>query len=181
MKKLANLDNGLDNYFVRIHPMKRRVAVILWQLPPMLQKDLPRLEDFLAQLRPYRYRHAIEFRHPSWYDDETFALLRKRNATHVALSALNMPQIRVATADIVYVRFHGLEAGFAHDYTRTELKPWANFCQEQAEQGRTVYAYFNNDINVRAPQNAKMLMEMTKPFSIFPAAEFKIPEKSRGA
>jgi uncharacterized protein YecE (DUF72 family) len=179
MKKLANLDKGLDNYFIRIHPMKRRVAVILWQLPPMLQKDLPRLDNFLKQLRPYRYRHAVEFRHPSWYDDETFALLRQHKAAHVALSTLNMPQIRIATADIVYIRFHGLESGFAHDYTRAELKPWANFCLQQAEAGHTVYAYFNNDVNVRAPQNAKMLMEMTKPHSIFPTTKFKLPTRSR--
>jgi uncharacterized protein YecE (DUF72 family) len=160
MKKLANLDDGLDNYFIRIHPMKARVGIILWQLPPMLQKDLPRLDDFLAQVRQYRYRHAVEFRHTSWYDDETFALLKKHRAAHVALSTLNMPRILVATADIVYVRFHGLEGGFAHDYTRAELEPWARFCREQAEAGRTVYVYFNNDVNVRAPENAKALMEM---------------------
>lgn len=161
MKKLANLDGGLDNYFVRIHPMKRRVGAILWQLPPMLQKDLPRLDAFLKALRPYRYRHAVEFRHGSWYEDqETFAVLRKHNAAHVALSTLNMPRNMTVTADFVYIRFHGLEGGFAHDYTGEELKPWAKFCREQATEGRTVFAYFNNDVNVRAPENAKALMEM---------------------
>jgi uncharacterized protein YecE (DUF72 family) len=185
MKKLANLDepvkrprypnakipkgNGLDIYFNRVKPMKARTGVILWQLPPMLQIDLPRLDDFLHQLKPYKYRNAVEFRHASWYEsDKTFDLLRKHKAAHVALSTLNMPQIRIATADIVYIRFHGLEGGFAHDYTRAELEPWAKFCREQAEQGRTVYAYFNNDVNVRAPQNAKMLMQMVGEFCVEP-------------
>jgi uncharacterized protein YecE (DUF72 family) len=192
MKKLANLDepvkrprfgrakipkgNGLDIYFDRIKGVKARTGVILWQLPPMLQINLPRLEGFLRQLKKYRYRHAVEFRHASWYEDKTFDLLRKYNVAHVALSTLNMPQLRIATADIVYVRFHGLEGGFAHDYTRAELEPWAKFCREQAEAGGTVFAYFNNDVNVRAPQNAKMLMQMVGDHSVDPEErEIKIP------
>jgi uncharacterized protein YecE (DUF72 family) len=194
MKKLANLDepvkrprypkskiargNGLDIYFDRIKPMKARTGVILWQLPPMLQIDLPRLDDFLEQLKPYGYRHAVEFRHASWYGDKTFDLLRKHKAAHVALSTLSMPQIRIATADVVYIRFHGLEGGFAHDYTRAELEPWAKFCREQAAAGRRVYAYFNNDVNVRAPQNAKMLMQMTGEFAVEPE-EREIPAGPR--
>jgi uncharacterized protein YecE (DUF72 family) len=167
MKKLANLDGALDKYFDRIKPMKSRVAIILWQLPPMLQLDLPRLDDFLAQLKPYRYRHAVEFRHPSWYQSEkTFEALRKHNVAHAALSTLNMPQNLTVTADQVYVRFHGLEGGFAHDYTGKELKPWANFCRKNAEAGRTVFAYFNNDVNVRAPENAKTLMQMIGPLAV---------------
>jgi uncharacterized protein YecE (DUF72 family) len=165
MKKLANLDGALDKYFDRIKPMKRRVAIILWQLPPMLKLDLPRLDDFLARLKPYRYRHAVEFRHASWYEEKTFELLRKHRVAHATLSTLNMPQNLSVTSDQVYVRFHGLEGGFAHDYTRQELEPWARFCREQAAEGRTVFAYFNNDVNVRAPQNAKMLMEMVSPFA----------------
>jgi uncharacterized protein YecE (DUF72 family) len=166
MKKIANLDGALNKYFDRIKPMKRRVAIILWQLPPMLQLDLPRLDDFLAQLKPYRYRHAVEFRHPSWYTDKTFDLLRQHHTAHAALSTLNMPQLRLATSDQIYIRFHGLEGGFAHDYTRRELQPWTDFALQQSALGHTVFAYFNNDINVRAPQNAKMLMDMVGPAAI---------------
>ena len=162
MKKLANLGDGLDNYFQRIRPMKSSIGVILWQLPPMLQKDLPRLEAFLSDVRPYGYRHAVEFRHQSWYENnEAFDLLRRHKASHVSLSTLNMPMNLTVTSDLVYIRFHGLKGGFAHDYTREELAPWARFCSEQSREGRTVYAYFNNDVNVRAPENARMLMEMS--------------------
>ena len=71
-----------------------------------------------------------------------------------------MPINLSVTTDFVYVRFHGLEGGAAHDYTWKELQPWAEFIIEQASKRKRVYAYFNNDINVRAPENAKMLMEM---------------------
>jgi uncharacterized protein YecE (DUF72 family) len=71
-----------------------------------------------------------------------------------------MPMDLTVTSHFVYIRFHGLEGGAAHDYTRAELEPWADHIREQARAGKKVFAYFNNDINVRAPDNAKLLMEM---------------------
>lgn len=38
MKKLANLNGAVDLFFDRIAPLQERIAVILWQLPPMLKK-----------------------------------------------------------------------------------------------------------------------------------------------
>jgi len=159
MKKLVKLDGALDKFFDRIAPMKERVGVILWQLPPLLKRDASRIDNFLSGL-PTRHRHAVEFRHSSWYEDEIFTILRKHRAAHVALSSGRMPRNLSVTSDIVYIRFHGLEGGAAHDYTRDELKPWADYINEQAASGRTLYVYFNNDINVRAPDNARTLMEM---------------------
>jgi uncharacterized protein YecE (DUF72 family) len=179
MKKLANLDGAIDIYFDRIAPLQERTAIILWQLPPMLKKDLPRLDDFLALL-PKNYRHAVEFRHASWYEDDTFDLLNRYKISHVALSSGGMPMNLTVTSDIIYIRFHGLEGGAAHDYTRQELQPWADYICEQAEKRRTLYIYFNNDINVRAPDNAKMLMEMIGEHAIYPrhAGRFSLLQKS---
>ncbi|HTG45106.1 MAG TPA: DUF72 domain-containing protein [Verrucomicrobiae bacterium] len=167
MKKLVNLDGALDKFFDRILPMKERTGIILWQLPGMLRKDAVRLDEFLAKV-PKNYRHAFEFRHPSWYDSEIFEILQRHKAAHVALSSGGMPMNLSVTTDIVYVRFHGLAGGAAHDYTRAELRPWAKFIREQAVLGRRLYVYFNNDINVRAPENAKMLMEMVGEHCVYP-------------
>jgi uncharacterized protein YecE (DUF72 family) len=144
--------------------------VILWQLPPFMQKDPARLESFLRQL-PESYKYAVEFRHPSWLDKEAFDLLRKYRATHVSLSSMRMPMDLTVTADLVYIRFHGLADGFAHNYTREELEPWARHIRSQARAGKTVYAYFNNDANVRAPKNAKMLMRMVGTSAVTAFAE----------
>ena len=67
-----------------------------------------------------------------------------------------------------YIRFHGLKDGARHDYTRAELNPWAKFIRKQAQAGRNVYAYFNNDLNVHAPDNAKALMQMAGKAAIQP-------------
>ncbi len=61
-----------------------------------------------------------------------------------------------------------VEGGAAHDYTIRELEPWAQFIRAQAEEGRTVYAYFNNDINTRAPDNALQLMAMVGAVTVQP-------------
>jgi uncharacterized protein YecE (DUF72 family) len=132
---------------------------LLWQLPPNFKPDLPRLEKFLNKL-PVKLSHAIEFRHPDWMTDETFALLRKYNAAFVSVSSMRMPLNFSVTADFIYIRFHGLSGGPRHDYTGQELEPWAKHIQEQAAVGRKVFVYFNNDLNVRAPKNAEMLTKM---------------------
>jgi uncharacterized protein YecE (DUF72 family) len=160
MKKLVQLGGGLNRFIRRIQPLREHLGPILWQLPPFLEKDVPRLERFLRQT-PAKLQHAVEFRHPSWYEDpEVFALLRRHQAAHVSLSSQGMPMKLEVTADFVYIRFHGLQGGAAHDYTRAELEPWAQHIREQSRRGRSVFAYFNNDLNVRAPGNARMLMEL---------------------
>jgi uncharacterized protein YecE (DUF72 family) len=158
--KISGASKGLRKYFSRLKGLEKRTGPVLWQLPPFLKKSPERLERFLKIL-PKNYCHAVEFRHPSWYEGkEVFALLRKYKAAHVNLSSLKMPMNLTVTADFVYIRFHGLEGGAYHDYTRAELEPWAAFICKQARAGRNVYAYFNNDLNVHAPDNAKALMEM---------------------
>ena len=170
MKKLKNLDGALDKYFDRIKPLKKHIGVVLWQLPPMLKLEVERLEDFL-NLLPKSYRHAVEFREQSWMTRETFELLRRYDVAHASLSSMRMPMDLTVTSDIVYIRFHGLQGGFAHNYTRAELEPWARHIRHQARGERKVFAYFNNDANVRAPTNAKLLMEMVGEEACEPFAE----------
>ncbi len=162
MKKLTNLGGGVNRFTRRMRPLKEHLGPILWQLPPSLKFDPDRLDCFLKKL-PKSLRHAVEFRHRSWYEDEdTFNILRRHDVAHVSLSSQSMPTDLTVTSDFIYIRFHGLEGGFAHDYSRAELDPWAEHIRKQSRAGNTVFAYFNNDMNVRAPMNAKMLMEMTQ-------------------
>jgi uncharacterized protein YecE (DUF72 family) len=74
-----------------------------------------------------------------------------------------MPMCLEMTADFVYVRFHGLEGGAAHNYSDRELRPWAKFLHKCAKEGVPGFVYFNNDMNTRAPLNALRLMELVGP------------------
>ena len=125
----------------------------------MLHKDSDRLNRFLRRL-PKKHRYAVEFRHPSWLDEEIFDVLRANRAAFVSVSSMAMPMNLIATTDFIYIRFHGLHGGSAHDYTAAELRPWAAHCHKCLARGLDVYAYFNNDVNTRAPENAKQLIAM---------------------
>jgi uncharacterized protein YecE (DUF72 family) len=159
IKRLNELDGLVTNFIRRIQPLEKKLGPLLWQLPPNFKPDLPRLERFLKKL-PTKLSQAIEFRHPDWLTDETFKLLRKYNAAFVSVSSMRMPQNFSVTANFIYIRFHGLSGGPRHDYTPDELEPWAKHVREQAKIGRKAFAYFNNDLNVRAPKNAEMLRTM---------------------
>ena len=159
MKKLKVDRKSIDIFFERTALLKEHLGPILWQLPPNLHHDPDRLDKFLTML-PKKFRYAVEFRHPSWIVEDTFEVLREHQAAHVQLSSMAMPMDLTTTADFIYIRFHGLQGGFAHDYTGAELKPWAEHCRAALEEGLSVYAYFNNDANTRAPGNAKTLRDM---------------------
>ncbi len=159
IKRLNNLQDSVNKFFRRIRPLGIKTGPFLWQLPPNFQKDLPRLAKFLRRL-PKDFSHAFEFRHRSWLDAETTSLLRDFNSALVWVSSMKMPEDFSTTADFAYIRFHGLAGGARHDYTADELLPWANRIKEQAAASRRVFAFFNNDLNVRAPKNAKLLLDL---------------------
>jgi len=167
IKRLGAIDDALKTYFQSVKALSKQTGAILWQLPPSMQKDAARLEDFLAKL-PRSYRHAIEFRYPSWLDDDVFDLLHRHQAACVWISSLRMPRDFTCTTDFVYARFHGLAGGVAHDYTKAELRPWAKALSAAAQSGKPSYAYFNNDGQTRAPFNAQTLMAMVAPYSVPP-------------
>ncbi len=168
MKRLTDTGRGLRKYFGRLTPLAEHTGPILWQLPPNFRKtdeNYGRLARFLQRL-PQRYRHAIEFRHPSWMDETTMSLLREHHAANVWISSLQMPQNYTTTTDFVYLRFHGLKDGAYHDYTDDELEPWAKQLARAAKAGREAFVYFNNDLNTRAPLNAQALMALLGPLAL---------------
>lgn len=157
--RLNNLGRAVGNFMRRIQPLREKMGPILWQLPPNFKPDFPRLEKFLKRL-PKKHSHAVEFRHPEWVAEATFELLRKYDIAFVWVSSMRMPLNFSVTADFVYGRFHGLSGGAHHDYTAEELEPWAEQIRACAAEGKSVFAYFNNDLNVRAPKNAETLLQL---------------------
>ena len=79
--------------------LKERPGLLLFQLPPNLKKDVPRLSEFLALL-PSQRRVALEFRHQTWFDEEVFGLLRDHRAVLCIAEADNDLEVPfVSTAD----------------------------------------------------------------------------------
>ncbi len=137
----------------RLGGLGATLDVVLWQLPPQLHVDPERLARFVGLL-PAGMRHAVEFRHPSWLTREVFAVLAGAGVAHVWVSSHAMPPDRTRTADFVYLRLHGLDGGWQHDYRDAELAPWVDAVAAAAADGLDGYVYFNNDGLARAPHNA---------------------------
>jgi uncharacterized protein YecE (DUF72 family) len=96
-----------------------KLGAVLFQLPPNLKKDVPRLEAFLKML-PEGHRAAFEFRNESWFDDEVYALLRQANAALVLSEREdNAPPPLVETAPWGYVRLR------LEHYSDDDLRHWA--------------------------------------------------------
>lgn len=132
--------------------LQSRLGALLFQLPPNLKKDAPRLDAFLALLPP-PHRAAFEFRHPSWFDDEVFALLHDHQAALCIAEAegdLSVPV--VATADWGYLRLR------RPDYGEADLQAWAQRVRQQGWQ--EAFVFFKHEEAGRGPQLAQWFLEL---------------------
>jgi uncharacterized protein YecE (DUF72 family) len=158
IKKLKDAAGPLERFLDIAGLLKSRLGPILYQLPPSLQKDLDLLEDFI-KLLPKRKTAVFEFRHESWYSDDTYNLLDK---TGVGFCIHDMPgkeSPRIVTGGVIYVRFHGTTGRYSGSYSKSQLQDWANWLKEQSKNVRSIYVYFNNDVQAHAIKNAKQLKE----------------------
>jgi uncharacterized protein YecE (DUF72 family) len=163
MKRLLQPAEPLERLFSRVEGLGRMIGPVLYQLPASLTIDLQRLDSFLQALprRPGTTRlHVVEFRDPSWYIAETFAILRRRRVALCLHDKLGSELREPFVGPFVYVRFHGTSGRYHGSYSRRQLERWAHVLAEQTQEGRRVFAYFNNDPEAVATANALTLREM---------------------
>jgi len=122
---------------------------VLFQLPPFMKKDLPRLDEFL-KLLPQGHHAAFEFRNDSWFADDVYDSLRRAGASlcHSERED-NAPPPLVETAPWGYVRLR-LET-----YSDQDLRQWSE--RLAATQWRQIFVYFMHEPT--APRYARTLME----------------------
>jgi len=158
VKRLRDLPAGLARLEERIAPLREadKLGPVLWQLPASFRRDDVRLAETLARLPDGR--HAFEFRHPSWFDDDVYALLREHRAALVVADRNGLPEAPwVDTAGWWYVRLHHGRAGRRGNYSPAELERWAERLRNRSGDA---YVYFNNDWEGFAPQNAATLRSL---------------------
>jgi uncharacterized protein YecE (DUF72 family) len=123
---------------------------VLFQLPPSMKKDLPRLRDFLVLL-PTAHQAAFEFRHDSWFCDEVYAALRERGAA-LCLNERedHAPPPLVETTDWGYLRLR------LEQYNEADLARWLE--RTAATRWSQAHAYFMHEPT--APAYAQTLMRL---------------------
>jgi len=146
--KSETVGEPLGYLYENIAALGAKRGPVLFQLPPNLKKDVPRLAGFL-QLLPNDHRAAFEFRNESWFSDDVYEALRTAGAA-LCLSERedNAPPPLVETAPWGYVRLR-LET-----YSDDELRAWAK--RLEATSWREIVVYFMHEPT--APAYAKALM-----------------------
>lgn len=171
--EMVKFDPGRFEHFLSLLPQDTGAA-----LERALQYQ-PRMEGkvSLAMDAQRPMRHAVEVRHESFRDERFIALLRRYNvALVVADTAGKWPYMEDVTADFMYLRLHGDEELYASGYGDAAIERWAEKIRawstggqpENAQtvspkpprrrKGRDIYCYFDNDIKVHAPYDAKRLI-----------------------
>jgi uncharacterized protein YecE (DUF72 family) len=151
-QRLKDAGDLVDYLFKAAGTLKERLGPILFQLPPFLRKDVPRLCDFLTLLSG-RGSAAFEFRHQSWFDDEVFAVLREHGVALCIAEAENDLEIPfVSTADWGYLRLR------RPDYGEAELKAWGE--RVRGQDWREVYVFFKHEEEGKGPEMARKFLEL---------------------
>ena len=157
IKRLADLEGRLARFYERIEPLVEspKLGPVLWQLPPTFKRDDERLASAL-ELLP-EGRHCFEFREPSWYADEVYALLREHGVALVIPDSQKYPfRTLELTADWTFLRFHHGSRGRRGNYSKSELEGLAQRIEAWRREV-DVYAYFNNDWEGFAVANGRWL------------------------
>jgi uncharacterized protein YecE (DUF72 family) len=162
-KKLADPLSAIRHERDRAKGLGKKLTAVVWQLPERFHKNMERIRGFVRALGHWRaVRHAIEFRHDSWFDEEVADCLRRHRIAVCQSDAADWPLWDAVTTDMVYVRLHGHDKTYVSSYSREELCRWASRTRKWLKWNFDVHVYFDNDARGAAPRNASELIRMVK-------------------
>ncbi len=153
--KLRDAPSWLSNHVERVEHLGEALGPNLIQLPPRWRRDAARLDEMLAAA-PTTIRWAVELRDRSWLHDEVFEVLRRHSAALCIHDLIECHPWEL-TAGWTYVRFHGPQArerSYEGRYGGRRLWRPAERLGEWLDGGFDVFAYFNNDVEAHAVQDA---------------------------
>lgn len=153
-QKLVESAETVAHYTKVLSVIADRLGPTLFQLPPFMRKDLPRLTDFLAVLPPGA-RAAFEFRHASWFSDDVFAALAQGGAALCIAESEDLATPVARTAGFGYLRLR------RQDYDDATLRTWAErIGSELAPHWSETYVFFKHEEEGRGPVLASRLGDL---------------------
>ncbi len=152
-RRLKECGEDLAALSAALTPVLRtnQFGLLLLQLPPNFKCDLERMKAFLTETRGSELRMAFEFRDPSWFTDETYALLSAHQAALCVAESDELITPRVRTAPFTCYRLR------RSNYSETELGERARWLTEDAQQGQ-VFAYFKHEETPEGALRARELL-----------------------
>ena len=152
-KRLKETDDETKYFLETATILGDQLGVVLFQLPPNMKKDLPRLETFLTLLPPSTPA-AFEFRHPTWFDDDVLDLLRSQNRPLVVSDTDDLPTTHIdKTADWGYLRLRRV------NYSEENLADWAT--RIRAQNWKETFVFFKHEDEGTGPKLAAQFLAIT--------------------
>jgi uncharacterized protein YecE (DUF72 family) len=151
-KRLKECEEPLQALSDAIERLGGKLGPILFQLPPNFKKDVPRLQAFLAA-KPRRWRAAFEFRHESWFADDTYDALRAAGAALCIADSEDLSTPLVATTKWGYLRLR------REDYVKADIRKWGN--RISAQPWDKAFVYFKHEDKAKGPAYASLLMSLS--------------------
>lgn len=162
--RLRNVDVILEKFLESINKLKHKLGIILIQMPPSFSYDQGSqvLKDFL-ELLPEENEFAIEFRHSSLFNEDTYKILEKHQ---VALAWSEVPMVKnpaVLTAKNLYLRLVGdrsikeSEFGKMQKNRDREISHWSGLIGERKDDIEKAYVYSNNHFQGFGPATANQM------------------------
>ena len=147
-KRLREAEEDVTEFLRRAAVLGGKLGVVLFQLPPYLKKDVPRLQDFIGGL-PRDRRVAFEFRNGSWQDNEVYETLRSHGAMLCVTDTDAGDTPFVATSDQGYLRLRRTH------YDEGDLSAWVE--RIAAQRLARTYVYFMHEDEALGTRFAKTL------------------------
>lgn len=154
--QLRDASDPVTDFCAIAKVLKGKVGALLFQLPPFLRKDLPRLEDFLHQL-PTQQRIAFEFRNPSWFSDDVLECLRRFDVALCLCDHADRETPFVATAGFGYLRLR------RPAYAEADLHALAQRIAAIGAGWSDAFVYFKHEAAGRGPEFARALTAILPP------------------
>jgi uncharacterized protein YecE (DUF72 family) len=115
-----------------------RMGLVLFQLAPNMKADVERLAEFLGEAKDLGLRMAFEFRHESWFAEETYRVLGQHQAALCVAESDELESPDVETAPFSCYRLRKSE------YSEDRLKTISEGLMKKAQRG-DVFAYFKHE------------------------------------
>ena len=154
IKRLKGVEDFVPRFLATIEPLASagKLGPVLFQLPPNLKMDVSLLRNFLDIL-PRTVPAAFEFRHASWFCDETWDALKSKNVALCVAETETMTTPEVTTAAFVYYRFR------KPTYTGDEKQSMIDRISQHLADGRDIFAYFKHE---ETPEGALYALELRR-------------------
>ncbi len=160
-KRLRGCEEAVEAFVASLEPVRAagRLGLLLFQLPPNFKADPARLEVLLRQPCLAGERVAFEFRHESWFAEETYAVLRGCGAGLCIAESDELKTPAVHTAEV----FTSFRLRMAGGYGAAAIAKHARAVKALLAAGRDVYVYYKHEDEPNGPLAAEALLQALRP------------------